>query len=63
MKFTRRHDLDPQTRIEIVKHVWLHQGIYGKMTQIEPNVFDNFDTALRMSERCTRVPAEMCKWG
>jgi hypothetical protein len=34
MKFTRRHDLDPQTRIEIVKDVWLHQGIYGKMTQI-----------------------------
>jgi hypothetical protein len=34
MKFTRRHDLDPQTRIEIVKHVWIHQGIYGKMTQI-----------------------------
>ncbi len=34
MKFTRRHDLDPHTRIEIVKHVWIHQGIYGKMTQI-----------------------------
>jgi hypothetical protein len=34
MKFTRRPDLDPQTRIEIVKHVWLHQGTYGKMTQI-----------------------------
>lgn len=34
MKFTRRHDLDPQTRIDIVKHVWVHQGIYGKMTQI-----------------------------
>jgi len=34
MKFTRRPDLDPQTRIEIVKHVWLHQGIYGKMVQI-----------------------------
>jgi hypothetical protein len=34
MKLTRRHDLDPQTRIEIVKDVWLHQGIYGKMTQI-----------------------------
>lgn len=34
MQFTRRHDLDPQTRIDIVKHVWLHQGIYGKMTQI-----------------------------
>jgi len=34
MKFTRRHDLDPQTRIEIVKDIWLHQGIYGKMTQI-----------------------------
>ena len=34
MKFTRRHDLDPQTRIDIVKDVWLHQGVYGKMTQI-----------------------------
>jgi hypothetical protein len=34
MKFTRRHDLDPHTRIEIVKHVWLNQDIYGKMTQI-----------------------------
>jgi hypothetical protein len=34
MKFTRRHDLDPQTRIEIVKDVWINQGIYGKMTQI-----------------------------
>ncbi|MGI9449190.1 MAG: hypothetical protein ACR2QH_00790 [Geminicoccaceae bacterium] len=34
MKFTRRHDLDPQTRIDIVKHVWINQGIYGKMTQI-----------------------------
>ena len=34
MKFTRRHDLDPQTRIEIVKDVWINQGIYGKMVQI-----------------------------
>ncbi len=34
MKCTRRHDLNPQTRIDIVKHVWIHQGIYGKMTQI-----------------------------
>ena len=34
MKFTRRHDLDPQTRIEIVKHVWINQGVYGKMVQI-----------------------------
>ena len=34
MKFTRRHDLDPQTRIDIVKHVWINQGIYGKMTQM-----------------------------
>ena len=34
MKFIRRHDLTPQTRIEMVKHVWLHQGIYGKMAQI-----------------------------
>ncbi len=34
MKFTRRPDLSPQTRIEIVKLAWLHQGVYGKMTQI-----------------------------
>jgi hypothetical protein len=34
MKFIRRPDLDPHTRIDIVKHVWIHQGIYGKMTQI-----------------------------
>jgi len=34
MKFTRRPDLDAQSRIEIVKHVWINQGIYGKMTQI-----------------------------
>ena len=34
MKFTRRHDLDPHTRIEIVKDVWINQGIYGKMTQM-----------------------------
>jgi hypothetical protein len=34
MKFTRRHDLDPQTRIDIVKRVWINQGIYGKMVQI-----------------------------
>ena len=30
MKFIRRHDLDPQTRIDIVRHVWRHQGLYGK---------------------------------
>jgi hypothetical protein len=34
MKFIRRHDLDPQTRIEIVKLAWSHQGIYGKMTEL-----------------------------
>jgi len=34
MKFTRRPDLDPQTRIEIVKNVWINQGIYGRMTQL-----------------------------
>ena len=34
MKFTRRPDLDPQTRIQIVMTAWLHQGVYGKMTQI-----------------------------
>jgi hypothetical protein len=31
MEFTRRRDLAPQTRIDIVKHVWLHQGIYGQI--------------------------------
>lgn len=34
MKFTRRPDLDPQTRIEIVKEAWFYQGVYGKMTHI-----------------------------
>jgi len=34
MKFTRRHDLTPHTRVEMVRLAWLHQGIYGKMTQI-----------------------------
>jgi hypothetical protein len=34
MKFTRRSDLDPRTRIHIVMLAWLHQGVYGKMTQI-----------------------------
>ena len=34
MKFIRRPDLDPHTRIDIVKDIWTNQGIYGKMTQI-----------------------------
>ncbi len=34
MKFVRRPDLDAQTRIHIVMLAWLHQGVYGKMTQI-----------------------------
>jgi len=34
MKFIRRHDLTPYTRIEMVRLAWLNQGIYGKMTQI-----------------------------
>ena len=34
MKFTRRPDLTPQTRIQIVRLAWLHQGVYGKMTEI-----------------------------
>ena len=34
MKFIRRHDLTPHTRIEMVRRAWLHQGIYGKMTHI-----------------------------
>ena len=34
MKFTRRPDLDPRTRIDIVMLAWLHQGVYGRMTEI-----------------------------
>ena len=34
MQFTRRPDLDPQTRIDMVLLAWLHQGVYGKMTAI-----------------------------
>ena len=34
MKFARRPDLTPQTRMDIVMLAWLHQGVYGKMTQI-----------------------------
>ena len=34
MKFTRRSDLDPRTRIHIVMLAWVHQGVYGKMTEI-----------------------------
>jgi hypothetical protein len=34
MKFVKRPDLDVQTRIHIVMLAWLHQGVYGKMTQI-----------------------------
>jgi hypothetical protein len=34
MKFTRRPDLAPQTRIDIVRLAWLHRGVYGKMTAI-----------------------------
>jgi hypothetical protein len=34
MKFTRRPDLAPQTRIDIVMLAWLHRGVYGKMTAI-----------------------------
>ena len=34
MKFVRRPDLDPQTRIPMVMLAWLHHGIYGKMPHI-----------------------------
>jgi len=34
MKFVRRPDLDPQSRIHIVMLAWLNQGVYGKMTHI-----------------------------
>ena len=34
MKFIRRPDLTPQTRIHIVMLAWLHQGVYGNMTQV-----------------------------
>ena len=36
MKCMRRPDVDPQTRIQMVMTAWLHQGVYGKMTQIAP---------------------------
>ena len=38
MKFTRRPDLEPQTRIEIVKLVWLY-GPVGAFEQ-EPTVLN-----------------------
>jgi hypothetical protein len=34
MRFIRRHDLTPHTRIDMVRLAWLNQGIYGKMTHI-----------------------------
>ena len=34
MKFIRRPDLTPHTRIHIVMLAWLNQGVYGKMTQV-----------------------------
>src|SRR5256886_1697481 len=34
MKFIRRHDLEPHTRIEMVRLAWINQGLYGKMIQI-----------------------------
>jgi hypothetical protein len=34
MKFIRRSDLEPQTRIDIVRLAWQGQGIYGKLTQL-----------------------------
>ena len=34
MKFIRRSDLAPHTRIDLVKLAWQGQGIYGKMTQL-----------------------------
>src|SRR3989441_11862834 len=34
MKFTRRSDLEPQTRIDLVRLAWQGQGLYGKMTQL-----------------------------
>jgi len=56
MKFTRRPDLDPDTRIEIVKLAWLHQGVYGKMTQI-----DSLITSLGpFSINCWLPPTSSC---
>ena len=37
MQCMRRPDVDPQTRIQMVMTAWLHQGVYGKMTQIAPS--------------------------
>jgi hypothetical protein len=42
MQFIRRPDLDPHTRIHIVRLAWLHQGVYGKMTQIAKSYHPNF---------------------
>jgi hypothetical protein len=33
MPLTRRHDGDPPTRIDMVRPVWIHQGLDGQMTQ------------------------------
>ena len=46
MKFIRRPDLDPQTRIHIVMLAWLHQGLYGKMTEIATLLSDIQDLSL-----------------
>lgn len=53
MKFTRRPDLDPQTRIHIVLLAWLYQGVYGKMTQIakEHNISRTFLYQLSLMAR------------
>ena len=34
MTCIRRHDGTPHTRIDMVRLVWLHQGLYGKMTHM-----------------------------
>ena len=34
MQCIRRPDVTPQTRIHMVMLAWLHQGVYGKMTQV-----------------------------
>jgi hypothetical protein len=38
MKFVKRPDLDSQTRIHIVMLAWLHQGVYGKMTELPTRI-------------------------
>ena len=57
MKFTRRPDSDPQTLIHIVMLAWLHQGVYGKMTQIATS----YRISRPLSTNCCWLPTSSWK--